>query len=577
LKSGHPTSSFNRLLAALVVGVFLLLMGLGAVGLLYNETDGQYSAAARVMAEGGSWLIPENNGMPRLQKPPLLYWMSAAGMKIFGVNEFAARLPGALALASIVWATALIGRRLLDERRGLMAGMIFASFLGTFTLGRIIMPEPVMTALIAWAIYFLLRIGEAGGDGARRGWAIGFWMAAGLAAFAKGPHGLLYPVVISAVAAIFTVEGRRAFRGIWCWQGILLALAINLPWYLYVEAQYPGWIRQLVFGEFAGHLAGTEDPIGGRDNVPAGQFLLLHLVWFFPWLPMVILGAIGMLFAAKVKPDTKSHAEEGLPWGWSLLCCWGAIVLGSVLLLGQRQDYYAMSMWPVVALTLALAWDRIWAAWEGSVLALVGVLVVGLIVFQPQLHGTGTTADRSTAWNTFSRLGELWEPVRPWAIVAGAGLITIGVLVVLVARRKPTRGFIGIAAGATLMGITAVGATAALAPWFSLGGVAEKISNEPAQIVYDGGLDTGSSLLFYVNRPVVLLTEPSRRDVASFARREDRFIEEQKLVDEWQTGTPVLLITEASRVEHWKKVLHPEPIQLWQEGTQVGLRKPSEM
>ena len=88
------------LLIALAVA---LTVGTAGWGSLYNETDGQYSGAAKAMLRNGSWLIPENDGIPRLVKPPLLYWTLAASMKVFGVNEFAARLPNALAV--IAWVT----------------------------------------------------------------------------------------------------------------------------------------------------------------------------------------------------------------------------------------------------------------------------------------------------------------------------------------------------------------------------------------------------------------------------------------------------------------------------------------
>jgi 4-amino-4-deoxy-L-arabinose transferase-like glycosyltransferase len=82
-----------------------LTLGTSGWGDLYNETDGQYGGAAKVMLQTGSWLIPENDGIPRLVKPPLLYWALAASMKIFGVNEFAARVPNALAVTFWVGVT----------------------------------------------------------------------------------------------------------------------------------------------------------------------------------------------------------------------------------------------------------------------------------------------------------------------------------------------------------------------------------------------------------------------------------------------------------------------------------------
>src|SRR5471032_2754845 len=62
------------LLCALLLLAAALALGTSEWGNLYNETDGQYGGAAKVMAQGGSWIIPENNGVPRLVKPPLLYW-----------------------------------------------------------------------------------------------------------------------------------------------------------------------------------------------------------------------------------------------------------------------------------------------------------------------------------------------------------------------------------------------------------------------------------------------------------------------------------------------------------------------
>ncbi|MGA7880031.1 MAG: glycosyltransferase family 39 protein, partial [Terrimicrobiaceae bacterium] len=130
-----------------------LTLGTAGWGDLYNETDGQYCGAAKVMVRSGSWLIPENDGIPRLVKPPLLYWAIAVSMKAFGINEFAARLPNALALTAWVGVTFLIGTHVGGRSRGFLAGIILLTSLGTFTLGRIVMPEPLFSAFIAAALY----------------------------------------------------------------------------------------------------------------------------------------------------------------------------------------------------------------------------------------------------------------------------------------------------------------------------------------------------------------------------------------------------------------------------------------
>src|SRR5436189_5606904 len=137
--------------------LFIVLISLAALlhvatigwGDLYNETDSQYAGAAREMIESHQWLLPTNDGLPRLQKPPLLYWLILLCYKIFGSNEAAARLPIALAIVATVAFTFLIGERLRDYWHGVLAVLIYLSSSGTFLLGRIIMPEPAFSAFVA--------------------------------------------------------------------------------------------------------------------------------------------------------------------------------------------------------------------------------------------------------------------------------------------------------------------------------------------------------------------------------------------------------------------------------------------
>src|SRR6185436_14083947 len=88
--------------------IFLLcltaLLHLATIGWgdLYNETDGQYAGAAREMLKAHEWLIPTNDGVPRLQKPLLLYWLIILSYKTLGITEAAARMPGALATVATV-------------------------------------------------------------------------------------------------------------------------------------------------------------------------------------------------------------------------------------------------------------------------------------------------------------------------------------------------------------------------------------------------------------------------------------------------------------------------------------------
>src|SRR5258708_35594853 len=136
------------------------------------------------MVASHNWLPPTNNGIPPLQKPPLLYWVIIASYKILGVNEAAARLPLALAVVATVALIFLIGEKLTDYWRGFIAGLIYLSFCGTFLLARIVMPEPLVSAFIAGAMFCAVSGYQRRPH--RRCWFHGFLIWLGLALFAEG-------------------------------------------------------------------------------------------------------------------------------------------------------------------------------------------------------------------------------------------------------------------------------------------------------------------------------------------------------------------------------------------------------
>ena len=127
MSSGNPALSLDEVFLTpralepppIRRALFLFLLGLTAAlhiatngwGDLYNETDGQYAGAARESSSQGQWLTPTNDGMPRFQKPPLLYWAIAVSLKAFGLTTAAARLPIALGILAAVAFTFLIGDR----------------------------------------------------------------------------------------------------------------------------------------------------------------------------------------------------------------------------------------------------------------------------------------------------------------------------------------------------------------------------------------------------------------------------------------------------------------------------------
>src|SRR6267143_5413550 len=228
-----PPPTRHALFAILIALAVLLHVGTIGRGDLYSQTEGQYAGAARELLATDQGLLPTNDGIPRLQKPPLLYWLIIVSFKLFGINEAAARLPVALAVVASVALIFLIGEKLTDYWRGFIAGLIYLSFCGTFLLARIVMPEPLVSALIAGAIF----CGLCGYQRRRyrSAWFAGFWICSALACLTKGLLGVAYPAAVFLLLSVFYREARMRFGALLRWEYLTLFILIVAPWHIFAE------------------------------------------------------------------------------------------------------------------------------------------------------------------------------------------------------------------------------------------------------------------------------------------------------------------------------------------------------
>jgi 4-amino-4-deoxy-L-arabinose transferase-like glycosyltransferase len=551
-----PPPTRHALLVILIALAALLHVVTVGTGDLYSETEGQYAGAAREMVASHNWLLPTNNGIPRLQKPPLLYWLIIASYKILGVNEAAARLPLALAVVATVALIFLIGEKLSDYWRGFIAGLIYLSFCGTFLLARIVMPEPLVTAFIAGAMF----CGICGYERRRHRpmWFAGVWIFAALACLTKGVLGIVYPAVIFVLLSIFYREARIRFRALLRWEYALIFLLILAPWHIWAQWHFPHYFRYLVRSEWLGHLRGLTDETHDFLGVPAYQFVILHVAWWFPWSIALLPGII---FAWR-----RVTRPREINFGDALLFCWMGVVFIPLLFLGQRQDYYSMSMWSAFALWAAIAWERtpqsLRAAGAIAVGAIGLILACGALFAARAAHALngnwGVMDARWTAWRALDDMPvSAWVALRPMLVITAASFVFFSIVALyFIFKQRGKLAAIALAASMIPAGLSMVVAVAKTAPYFSLADVARYLNprlETGGLAMFEGPLDDSSSLIFYLNRKFLFVNQNPLKEAPMGAPATDIFLSEQGVLDKWGQPDAVYLIVEQSRADYWKQ------------------------
>ena len=162
----------------------------------------------------------------------------AASYAIFGVHDWAARLPGALGAIGLMWVTAALGRWGFGRRAGFYAGLAVGANIGLFLFTRIVIPDVLLTLAVTCALYCFVRAVEH--DRPQPGyWPWGFWACIGLGMLLKGLLAALVPVATAAIYLLLRRELflRQTWRRLRPFTGVALALTIYAPWVVLATLQ----------------------------------------------------------------------------------------------------------------------------------------------------------------------------------------------------------------------------------------------------------------------------------------------------------------------------------------------------
>ena len=532
--AAERTASHSRVAQAALLIVFLAIYfgSLFSVPLL-DDADATHAEAAREMLVHGDYVTLHVNGVRYLEKAPLPYWLVAFGYRIFGVNEFATHLPIALGVLLLGALGYLWGRRAFGHRAGTYAALFTFTAAGVYLFTRIMIPEAILSVLIAASFYFFLSALE---DSRAWRWHAGYACVA-LAVLTKGLVALVFVAVPATGYLLITGEWRRwrEFRLI---SGIALLFAIAAPWHILAGIRNPRFFWFYFVNEHFLRFLGKRYP-ADYNKLPASLYWLLHLVWLFPWslyLPVLIRNVRRELGFARLRlshPALFSRGGEQIS-GHSFsshtrLLCW--IWAGVVLLFfafSTNQEYYTFPAYFPLLLLLADAVAEqeqrtsCWLTWCTAALAVIttaasAALIAGLWQSQhlPYVADIGTVLSHNMAEDTLSMSHALdlsaasFAALRLPAILAAFALLLAPlVALVLRIRRKHYAATWTIAAGMAVLLIAAHLAFIRFGTYLSSKTLAQDIAAQarPAdRVMIYGDQAYGSSLLFYLRRPIELV------------------------------------------------------------------------
>ncbi|HEU5336152.1 MAG TPA: glycosyltransferase family 39 protein [Terriglobales bacterium] len=566
LQTEQPAAraSHRRALILLAMVFALVYLGSAFSPPLLDDADSTHAEAAREMLERGDYVTLHVNGIRYLEKAPLPYWLVAGSYRLFGINEFAARLPIALSVLLLAWLGVVWGGRAFGERAGIYAGLFALTCAGVYLFTRIFIPDVLLSLLIAASFYFLLTGLEFSSQAWR--WYAGYACIA-LAVLAKGLVALVFVGMPAVIYLAVTGEWRR-WREFRLLSGLALLLAIAAPWHILAGVRNRGFFWFYFVNEHFLRFLGERYP-KDYNKLPAALYWSLHLVWLFPWslyLPALVRNAVR---------DIKHPEEAGRRFASRtrlLLWIWAGLVL-VFFAISTNQEYYTFPAYLPLLLLLADAISREerektgrrWLIGSSAAIALVsliagGALLTGLwysrhLPFAPDI-GT-VLARHNMADDTLSMShaldlsAESFAALRLPALLAVLALIAAPLLsLALRLRRRSYQATWVLAAGMALLLVAAHIAFARFGPYLSSKALAQKIAvqEKPGdEVMIYGDQAFGSSLLFYLRQPIELVNgrTTSMWFGSTFPDAPKIFLKDSDLLRNWSGSRRIFLFVPA--------------------------------
>lgn len=448
---------------------------------LVKTDEGRYAEIAREMLADDDWVTPRLNGYKYFYKPPLQYWATAAAYKLFGVNEWTARLWTALTGFAAALFAAFASVRLFGNAVGIMTGAILLGSVYWVSMGHFASLDMSLAAFLSAAMFALaLALRDEASGSARRAWMIVAWACSALALMTKGLVGAVLPAGAVALYVLWHRDWRLLTRLHWL-PGVAVFALVTVPWFVLVAARNPEFVDFFFIREHFTRFLTREH---GRYE-PWWYLFPVLLVGLLPFTTALLSAT----HAGISRAPTRFQPQR-------LLCVWIGVVIVFFSASSSKLPSYLLPIVPAAATLLALGF----AATSRRALivhwCVALALGIGLIV----------GAFFASAGARHAEVAILMRHYVPWLAIAGAVFAAGAIAAIALTRRTRIVASVLVMGASSLLGVQLIiTGHQSLAPVYSSYHIAQKIKPAltPQTRLYFVGMFE-HSLPFYLQRTLTM-------------------------------------------------------------------------
>jgi len=565
-------------LVVLLIATVVFLSAIVSPPSLMDDVDAFQAQMASNMYHSGDWVTARMDGVLYFDKAPFKYWVTVILYYLLGVHDWVARIPSALSAIFLTWLVIRFGRWAINREAGIYSGLVIATCIGLFLFTRIIIPDVMLTLMIALGLWAFLRAQDEEEPRALLWASI---MAASLAVgvLVKGFIALVLPCVTVFLYLLVSQRllRRETWRRMHLLTGSLLFLLIAAPWHIlatlhnppYLDftmhggpGQYHGFFWFFFINEQVLRFLNTRYP-RDYDTVPRFLFWTLHLVWLFPW---------SVYIPNVVRLNFRPIDRAGRATLFAL--CWCAAVL-LFFSFSTTQEYYSMPLYPAAAFLIGAGMAlqggpiRIGSRIVAVIAALGAVTIVSVLFLTWNLPSPGDisvalTQNRALYKLSMGHIGDLTLDacayLRLPLVVAGIACL-VGAIGAW--RLRGAQAFLAIAAMMVIFFQAARLALVVFDPYMSSRPIAEALNRLPqGEVIIEGDYNSRSSISFYhQDHALILNGRYFVLEYGSYAPDAPKvFIDDNDLLGIWKRPDRYYLVTTNELVPRIKTLAKDLPI-----------------